>query len=88
MRPSIIPLFLDVSKYIVTGVISDTLPKPFYTIRKLMALVVFCLSFYFVFSLTQTNLSLASIMSMCSFEVPLRGSGRPLQPVSLTGYLL
>ena len=29
MRPSIIPLFLDVSKYIVTGVISDTLPKPF-----------------------------------------------------------
>ncbi len=50
MRPSIIPLFLDVSKYIVTGVVPDTLPKLFpYTISMLMALVVFCLSFYFVF---------------------------------------
>ena len=58
---------------IVTGVISDTLPQPFYTIRKLMALVVFCLSFYFVFSLTQTNLGLASIMSMCSFQVENNG---------------
>ncbi len=55
MRPSIIPLYLDVSKYIVTGVVPGTLPKPFYTISKLMALVVFCLSFYFVFSLTQVS---------------------------------
>ena len=73
MRPSIIPLYLNVSKYIVTGAVTGTLPKPFYTIRKLMALVVFCLSFYFVFSLTQMNLSLASIMSMCSFQVENNG---------------
>ena len=55
MRPSIIPLYLHVSKYIVTGAVTGTLPKPFYTISKLMALVVFCLSFYFVFSLTQVS---------------------------------
>ena len=30
MRPSIIPLYLNVSKYIVTGVVPDTLPKPFH----------------------------------------------------------
>ena len=70
MRPSIIPLFLDVSKYIVTGVISDTLPKPF--LYHQQADGARCILFEFLLCLLADSgfLSLASIMSMCSFRSP------------------
>ena len=70
MRPSIIPLFLDVSKYIVTGVVPDTLPKPFLYHQK--ADGARCVLFEFLLCLLADSgfLSLASIMSMCSFQSP------------------
>ena len=89
MRPSIIPLYLNVSKYIVTGVISDTLPKPFLYHQK--ADGARCVLFEFLLCLladSDESESRFHHVNVLFSKSPLRGSGRPLQPVSLTGYLL